>query len=90
MSIGIRESHDLALRRTYILISEYVVLTRILVIDSATYVGNSRKEDGSHAKRHEQISKSVGENTGSYSYLHVYNSFYIRRSTHMYSKRKLQ
>lgn len=81
------DSHGLALRPTFILISEYVVLTRILVIDSATYVGNSRKEDGSHAECHEQGSKKVGENTGYYSYLHVYCSFYIEVHT---CKRKFQ
>jgi hypothetical protein len=55
------DSHGLALRRTYILILEHVVLTRILVIDSATYVGNSRKEEGFNANCHEQSSKNVGE-----------------------------
>jgi hypothetical protein len=62
-------------------ISEYIMLTRILVIHSATYVANSRKEAGSPAKCHEQSNKKVGENTGFYSYPRIYNSF--NKSTHM-------
>lgn len=76
-------SHGLVLRITSILISECIVLTRNLVIDSATLLGNSRKDDGFPAKCHEQ----VGENTGYFCYLHVYNSLYMEVHT---CKMKLQ
>jgi hypothetical protein len=87
LSIEVMGSQGLDRRRTNILFSEYVELTRIPVIDSASYVGNSRKEDGSYAKCREQGSDKAGRNTGVYSHTHVYNSLYIEVHTY---ERKLQ